>query len=176
MAEPFLGEIKLFSYSRIPTGWHVCDGSTLNIQQNAALYSLIGVTYGGDARTTFKLPDLRGRVVVGAYGAPTKAPYGLGYADGSNAVALTMANMPLHDHEIQVSSAPGTDGPVTDTIYAQVAHPSPVNLYGPMSNPPVPIDPSTVQSTGAGAAHDNMQPFQALVYCIATSGDYPPRP
>jgi len=176
VAEPFLGEIKLFSYSKIPTGWHICDGTALSVSGNQALFSLIGKVYGGDGVTTFKLPDLRGRTVVGAYGPQSSPPYGLGTAAGSNAVALTVANMPLHDHMVQVSSSPGTVSGVADTIYAAVVAQPSVNLYGPMSNPPVPIDPSTVQPAGAGAAHDNMQPFQALVYCIATRGDYPPRP
>jgi len=177
--DPFVGEIKLLPYvnGRNPYGWLPCEGQTMQITANQALYSLIGTTYGGDGKTTFKLPDLRGRAVVGAStGTPKTVPYGLGNAGGVPQVTLSSDNMPTHTHAVQASSTAGTSSNVAGSIYASVQQPSAANLYATMSNPPIAIDPSSVNPAGGSQGHNNMQPYLVMRYFIATIGVYPPRP
>lgn len=174
MVEPYLGEIKLFSYTNIPRGWRLCDGGSLPVAQNQALYALIGNIYGGNT-TAFNVPDMRGRVPVGATGTQKVAPYGLGTPAGQNQVVLTVPNLPPHNHNVMVTTTPGTAGGANNIVYAQVTSPSAASLYGPPA-PLVAIEGSTLQPTGGNAGHNNMQPFMALVYCIATQGVYPPQP
>jgi microcystin-dependent protein len=176
MADPYLGEIKLFSFQKVPQGWAQCAGQLLPINQNQVLFSLLGTTYGGDGRTNFALPDLRGRAPLAAFGAVKMAPYGLGVAAGADKVALTINNIPQHSHTIQATTVTGTTSSVSGGIYAAVKTPSEQNLYAPVATPTVPIDPDTVQSAGGAQAHSNMQPYLAMCYCIAIEGVYPPRP
>lgn len=174
--DPILGEIKLFPYGVVPQGWHLCDGAVLTIQQYAALYSLLGVTYGGNGSTTFALPDLRGRTFIASGNTPQRtAPDGLGYAGGAENVTLTAANMPPHVHAVNVNNATGTLNAVqTTNIYAGSAN---GNLYAPANSTPTQaIDPRTLQPVGGGAGHSNMQPFTVVQFCIAMEGVYPQRP
>ncbi len=171
MVDAYLGEIRLFPYNHVPPGWHLCDGTVFTIGYNQALFSLLGTAYGGDGSNNYALPDLRGRTPLGTDGKAGN--YGLGQAGGAETVALTPAEMPAHNHSFQVSTQPGTATGAVGAIYAQVAQPQPANLYGPMSRPPVGIDPSMVVPAGGGVPHDNLQPYLALVYCICTVGDYP---
>ncbi|PVX27897.1 phage tail protein [Sphingomonas pokkalii] len=175
--DPYLGEIRLFGFGKELKGWHRCDGSLLPITANQPLYSLLGTTYGGDGRTTFGLPDLRGRAVMGAKNPATqnKLPYSVGNAGGAETVTLNMAQIPQHQHLVRVSSLGGTTATLPDHIYTAVKQPSSRPLYGPMSNPPVAIEPSTIQPAGGGQAHPNMQASLALSYYIATAGVYPQR-
>lgn len=175
MVEPYLGEIKLFSFNSIPRGWHICDGASMPVSQNQALYSLIGNTYGGN-NVNFNLPDLRGRTLVGAYGTVKAPPYGLGISAGQDQVPLAVANLPTHNHSLMTATTAGDTSGANGVVYAQVTQPSAAALYGPPSSPQVAMEASTVQTTGGGAAHYNMQPFLALVFCIATQGIYPTRP
>ena len=181
MDEPYLGEIKLFAYEKAPKGWHACDGTLLLIQQNSALYSLLGTAFGGDGKTTFALPDMRGRVPVAATAPasnppPPKGAYSVGLAGGEEAVTLDLAAMPIHQHTLQVSSKAGSGTSLAGMIYAAVPAADHANLYAPISSQPVAIEPTTVVSTGFSQPHNNMQPFLALCFCIATIGIYPPRP
>lgn len=173
LPDAYLGEIRLFPYNRIPPGWHLCDGTEFAPGYNSSLFALLGVAYGGDGTNTYALPDLRGRTPVGTDGKAGNYP--LGQAGGAETVALTAAEMPAHIHSFQVTDNPGNTGVTAGAIYAQVTQPQPANIYGTMSNPPVAIDPSSVVPTGSGLPHDNMQPYLALVYCICTVGDFPPR-
>lgn len=175
MSEPFLGEIRLLAIDWAPEGWALCDGSTLPIATNQALFSLLGTQFGGDGRTTFGLPDLRGRVPLG-----TQVPgqnQGAKWAGGAESVALTGAQTPLHNHNLQAIAEAGDKPSPAANFYAQVTPVTPaappVNIYGaPVSM--VALDPGTLSSVG-GSVHDNMQPFLVLNYCIATEGIYPPR-
>ena len=175
MSEPFLGEIRLLAIAWAPKGWALCDGSTLPIAQNQALYSLLQTQFGGDGKTTFGLPDLRGRVPLG-----TVAPgqnQGTKWAGGAETAALTGAQTPIHTHYLQVIAEAGDKPSPVANFYAQVTPvtpaASPVNIYGaPVST--VALDSGTLSSVG-GNAHDNMQPFLVLNYCISTEGIYPPR-
>lgn len=176
MSEPFVGEIKLFSFGRIVSGWAVCDGRELQISQNQALYSLIGTTYGGDGKKTFCLPDLRGRVAVGARDIPKSQPYGRGQSGGQVSVTLNIDQMPAHSHSLKAGTVAGNTSGVATGVYGSVASPSPQNLYAPPSNPSVPLAANSIQPTGEGGGHGNMQPYTVLQYCIALTGIYPPRP
>ncbi|MDD4170282.1 MAG: tail fiber protein [Desulfotomaculaceae bacterium] len=163
-AEPFLGEIRILSCNFAPKGWAQCNGQLLPINQNQALFSLLGTTYGGDGRANFALPDLRGRVAMhNGYG------YDLGQRGGSESHTLSWAEMPQHGHGF-ATSQPGTlNAPAAGAILAgaQTLDRRDVKMYGPGSGTNI------FSSTGGGQAHLNMQPYLALNYCIAVQGIFP---
>ena len=166
MAEPFLAEVRLFGFNFPPRGWAQCDGQILSINQNQSLFSLLGTTYGGDGRTTFALPDLRGRHPV----HPDGADFRLGDSGGEETHRLTVAEMPSHDHILQGSSANATTNDPSGAVFHRAGgatYRSPTN--------PVSMDGGLVGATGTGQAHENMQPFQAVNYCIAIVGLFPSR-
>ncbi len=174
----FLGEIRLFSFAKAPRNWALCNGAILTIQQNQALYTLLGNAFGGVKGQTFALPDLRGRVPVHL---DLTNGYILGFAAGADSVALTSANLPAHSHSVCVDANPGTSALPTNNLPAQTARPqnaaagapaAPL-LYAPTPN--TTLDPSMIGSTGGGQPHENRQPFLAINYCICTSGYYPAR-
>lgn len=176
MAESFVGEVRLFAFNRIPSGWLNCDGRLLQIREYQALFSLMGVTYGGDGRATFGIPDLRGRVAVAATTTSTTAPYHLGGYGGAEAVTVPVNAMPSHNHSFNVDSDEGTLSSVRDAVYAAVPATANTNLYAPFAASPFPIDSSMLAVVGNGVGHNNMQPYLALTYAICFSGIYPPRP
>jgi microcystin-dependent protein len=163
MAEPFLGEIRLFGNSVIPNGWAACEGQTLAIAQNQALFAIIGTQFGGDGVATFRLPDLRGRVPLGV--SPTISQ---GTSAGEAAHGLTVAEMPGHSHTVTASSAGGTLPVLTDHFWA-----SEMNYT---EDADTQMAPTAIATAGAGAPHENMQPYQAVTFCIAIAGIFPPRP
>ncbi|MFC6840781.1 phage tail protein [Xanthomonas theicola] len=176
MTDPYLGELRLFPMDWVPQGWLPCDGRSLTIQGNQALASLLGSQFGGDGRTTFNLPDLRGRVPVGQGVNPLTTPpatYAVGSYGGLEAVALTATQIPPHTHAVQATAAAGTTGAVLNAYLA--APPVTHNLYA-ASGTPVGLAADSVSQEGAGAAHPNMQPSLVLNFCICTSGLYPQRP
>lgn len=162
--EPYLGEIAIFPYAFIPREWHACDGSVLKIIQYQALYSLLGVQFGGDGKTTFALPDLRGRVPIGSAKN--------GQIGGAETVTLTQSTMPGHNHPFQAASAAGDLTTVTKGIYASVQEGK--AMYAPPGTIQS-LDPKMMASVGGGGSHNNLQPYTALCYCIAMSGIYPSR-
>lgn len=177
MSEPFVGEIRLLAINWAPKGWALCDGSLLPIMPNQALFSLLGTQFGGDGRTNFGVPDLRGRVPLG-----TVTPgqhQGLQWAGGVENVILTAAQTPAHNHALQAIAEAGNKANPTDNFYAKVTAvtpaTAPVNIYGAPTST-VALDAGTLSSAGGDGAHDNMQPFLVLNYCIATQGYYPMRP
>lgn len=180
MSDPYLGEIRLFAAGVVPRGWLPCDGRTLAIQTNAALYSLLGVQFGGDGRTTFMLPDLRGRVIAGAgVSAHSGTVYQTGAAGGVESVTLSTAQMPAHTHPVIASAANGAFATAEGNYFA-----APVASTGGGAEPlyandtthKLALAPQSIDSAGGGAAHDDMQPSLVLNYCIATAGIYPMRP
>jgi microcystin-dependent protein len=178
--EPYIGEIRCFSFGRIPRGWVTCNGQLLPINQNQALFSLIGVYYGGDGRTNFQLPNLNGRAPI-HYNASQQAlpnyPTQMGTAQGVEAVSLTLGNLPAHRHTLQASTAAATLVPATNNFLAIA--PSPHFGYAAVPTDQsqlAALDSSVVSSDGSGVAHTNMQPYLALNFCIATTGLYPTRP
>lgn len=179
MSDYFIGEFRVFPYNRIPTGWLPCDGRTMQITGNAALFSLLGTFYGGDGKTTFMLPDFRGRTPV-AFGQGQGLAYPIGHQDGAETVTLTMAQIPAHSHQVAVvSDQVSNQNFISGNLLAQVGSitdMSPQVYYGPATANLVTVAAQTVGSTGGNAAHPNMQPFLALNICISTTGLYPQRP
>lgn len=180
MSDFFLGDIRWFPYNRIPSGWHICDGTQLNLRNYAALFSLIGTAYGGDGKTTFAIPDLRGRTPMGWSALPTKADYNtVGKPLGAETIAITVAQMPAHNHGVAVATVNGTaPAPTNEGVYttpAPNANTPDVNIYGtPPANPTAALASTTITSTGLGQGHPNMQPYMTLIACIAVQdGLYP---
>jgi microcystin-dependent protein len=164
MAEPFLSEIRIFSFNFPPKGWAFCNGQFMPINQNQALFSLLGTTYGGNGQTTFALPNLQGRVPIHEGDGHT-----LGEAAGSSAVTINQQTMPQHLHFLNVSTSPG-NAPVPGSNV--LASTSPSLMYGAPSNL-VSMNASTVGNVGGSQAHTNMAPYLVLNFCIALQGIFP---
>lgn len=170
MAEPFLGEICLVAFNFPPRGYAQCDGQILPINQNQALFSLLGTTYGGNGTTTFALPDLRGRVPMHWGTSPQGDTVTLGQNGGETAHTLTTAEMPAHPHPLVGASAPPADQRgVAGNFYGATA-----NLYAGGAAAST-LSAATVGPTGGGQAHDNMQPYLSLNFVIALAGIFPSR-
>ncbi|MBN1668460.1 MAG: phage tail protein [Anaerolineales bacterium] len=166
MSEPFLAEIRVFGFTFAPRGWAQCNGQILPINQNQALFSLLGTTYGGDGRTTFALPDLRGRTPLHVGNS-----YSLGQRSGQENHTLTANEIPQHTHQAQASSnPPSTPIPNGNALAASV----PNEIYAAAANLQ-PMRAGTLANAGGGQAHDNMQPFLTLNFCIALQGLFPSR-
>ena len=165
MAEPFLSEIRIFSFGFAPKGWAQCNGQLLPINQNQALFSLLGTTYGGDGRVNFALPNLQGRTPI-----HTGSGFTLGEKGGEQAHTLSIGEMPTHFHALQGSSATATtDTPTNQTFLGGSA---PNDLYtGPSGL--TPHAPASITNVGGSQAHTNMQPFLVLTFCIALQGIFP---
>lgn len=163
MAEPFLSEIRIMSFVFPPKGWALCNGQLLPINQNQALFSLLGTTFGGDGRVNFALPDLRGRTPIHVGSGHT-----LGERGGEQAHTVSIAELPTHTH---VMNGTGNDATVNVPTNAALAKSS-GRLYGAPTNL-VALAPSAVTNTGGSQAHLNMQPFLTLSFCIALQGIFP---
>jgi microcystin-dependent protein len=162
MAEPFLAEIRIMSFVFPPKGWSLCNGQLLPINQNQALFSLLGTTYGGDGRVNFGLPNLQGLVPIHMGSGHT-----LGERGGEQAHTLSISQIPTHTHSLKASP---TDG---DQIIPTNNYLAPVNqLYGAPTNL-TSLAPGTIGNVGGSQAHLNMQPFLTLSYCIALQGIFP---
>ena len=170
MADPFIGQISLFSFAFPPKGWAHCNGQLLPIAQNQALFSLLGTTYGGNGVTTFALPNLQNRAATSSGQGPGLSSQTLGQVGGEAAHALTTAEMPSHAHGAATASdttqlspqgrywAPNTGG-------AAIYSPTGVAL----------MSPNAVGNSGNGQPHPNMQPHLPLNFCIALQGVFPSR-
>lgn len=169
MAEPFLSEIRLMSFVFAPKNWALCNGQFLPINQNQALFSLLGTTYGGNGQTTFALPDLRGRVPIHVGNG-----HFLGDRAGEEAHTLSISEIPTHVHFLQASNANGNavNPNFGGTGYVLSAEPG--NAYSTGFTPSaVALNAATVANNGGSQAHLNMQPFLTLSYCIALAGIFP---
>ncbi len=163
MAEPFLSEIRIMSFAFAPRGWALCNGQLLPINQNQALFSLLGTTFGGDGRVNFALPDNRGRTPIHVGGGHT-----LGERGGEQAHTLSIAEIPTHSHLGNASLNTGNEQNPTGSILATVpgrAYTDPVALTN--------LSPVSVTNIGGSQAHLNMQPFLTLNFCIALQGVFP---
>ena len=163
MAEPFLSEIRLFSFNYPPKGWAFCNGQLLPINQNQALFSLLGTTYGGNGQTTFALPDLRGRCAMHEGNGFT-----LGEAAGTESVTITQAQMPQHLHFAQASDSNGDTPIAAGNMMGRFN-----NAYRAPGQTLITIDPSTVGNVGGSQAHLNMSPYLVINFCIALIGIFP---
>jgi len=177
--DPFVGEVRLFPYNFAPSGWMKCEGQILPISQNTALFSLLGTTYGGNGTTTFALPDLRDRMVIGIGQGPGLSVVDLGQMDGN--ATLMPENLPAHTHSapIKVSSSIGTSSvPSASSSLA-----APVQIFNSASRPVVEYNiatpnitlPNMRTSATGNSTPVNTQPCLAGTYCIAIQGIYPPR-
>lgn len=173
MGDPYLGEIRLFSFDFAPMGWTTCDGQTMGIIQNQALYSLLGTTFGGNGTTNFNLPDLRGRTALHRSAACQE-----GKAGGSETVALAATSqLPAHTHMLTANSAAGgTNTPqgnvpsaVQDTTNTKFAYAT------AKASPAATLAAGSLSPAGASAGHNNVQPSLVINYCIALTGVYPSR-
>lgn len=173
--DPFIGQIALFAGNFAPRGWALCDGQLLQIASNSALFSILGTTYGGDGRTTFGLPDLRGRAPIHPGSGPGLTVRNLGQKGGVEAVTLSDAQMPAHGHGVKASGANGTTTDPTNAYPAKIIASADViiNSYAATEN--ALMNAAMIASTGGGASHGNMQPFLGLNYIIALVGVYPSR-
>jgi microcystin-dependent protein len=164
----FLGEIRMIAASSAPTGWYFCQGQTLSIATNTALFSLLGTYYGGNGMTTFALPDLRSRVAVDDGQGTGLSSYSLGETGGAETVTLTVNQLPSHTHAVAVDLLPGTASSPIGALFAK--YPG-IPSYG--TNASVAMSSSVVTSTGGGQSHTNIQPYLAINYMIAYTGIFP---
>jgi microcystin-dependent protein len=173
--EGFIGEIKMFAGNFAPRSWALCDGQLLSISQNTALFSILGTTYGGDGRTTFGLPDLRGRVSIHPGTGPGLSRKTLGEEGGYEAVTLSAAQMPAHTHTARINAdttVASSDRP-ENKLPARNAAATP--QYGENMNSTLSSTAVSVGNTGGSQAHTNMQPYTVVNYIICISGYYPSR-
>jgi microcystin-dependent protein len=167
MAEPFVGEIRLFAFGMVPQGWLPCEGQTLPIQQNQVLFSLLGTMYGGNGMTTFQLPDLRGRVPLGMGQSNYGQIFQQAQAAGEIAHTLVAGEIPVHTHTVQASSTTGALSTLQGNYWAGAMN------YAPTANGQMAGD--AITPSGGNQPHQNMQPYSAVSFCIATAGIYPSR-
>lgn len=165
MAEPFLSEIRVMSFNFAPKGWAMCNGQFLPINQNQALFSLLGTTYGGNGQTTFALPDLRGRVPIHDGNGHT-----LGERGGESSHTLSISELPVHTHAGTATTAAGNTPVAPGNILAD----SPSQLYASPSNL-TSLHSATITNLGGSQAHENTQPYLTLTFCIALQGIFPSR-
>jgi microcystin-dependent protein len=168
MAEPFLAELRIMSFNFAPSGWAQCNGQLLPINQNQALFSLLGTNYGGNGQTTFALPDLRGRTPVHQGDGLT-----IGTKFGEETHTVTIAELPTHPHQVVADTtvAPGSGGNQPDTNKRLAAN-DPGFLYaGPSAF--LPMNAGAIGNVGGSQPHPNQQPFMALMFCIALQGIFP---
>jgi microcystin-dependent protein len=173
MSQPFVGQIVAVGFNFAPVGWAFCNGQTLDISQYTTLYQLIGTTYGGNGVTTFNVPNLCGRVAVSLGQGPGLSNYVIGQAAGTEAVTLSMPNMPVHTHSLVGTSVAATAAnPGSTVILGSSA--TDVDIYAAPSGNPTALASASIGSSGGGSQpHENRQPFLTINYIIALSGIYP---
>lgn len=172
MSEPFVGEIRMFAGNFAPRGWALCDGPLLAVAQNDALFSLFGTIYGGDGRTTFGLPDLRGRIPIHAESGPGLNPRSLGRKGGAEQVTVIVNQLPAHAHG-SLHASPGLAS-TADPSGNLPARSTTVDSYINEA-PTVRLAPGAVATTGGGQPHNNLQPFLCVNFIVALVGIYPSR-
>jgi len=163
MSEPFLSEIKIVSFNFPPKGWALCNGQLLPINQNQALFSLLGTTYGGNGQTNFALPNIRGRVPIHMGNGHT-----LGEAAGSTSVTVNIQQLPTHTHTLNDNNGVGNATIPTGKILSK----APANTFGGPTNL-VTMNPLSVSSVGGSQPHNNMMPYLVLNFIIALQGIFP---
>lgn len=189
--DSFLGEVRIFGFDYAPEGWAFCDGQQMPVAQYQTLFAIIGVTFGGDGRNYFNLPNLQGLAVRGVGAGPNLTPWRWGEVAGTSAVTLTTAQMPNHNHPLnaavevspasieKMSAAPGADMYIDRKMRKMpdgkftMSKSFSANDAGA---PQVTLDPSTIGAAGSNAPHENRQPYLAMNYCISLNGEWPPRP
>jgi microcystin-dependent protein len=173
--DPFVAEIRIFPFNFAPKGWAFCDGQLLPLSQNTALFSLLGTTYGGDAKTNFALPNMQGNAPMHPGQGPGLSLHDLGETGGSETVSLLESEIPAHSHVIMASNQQADVQQPTATT--SLARPVGALPYVPGSPTPpfVAMADQSLTPAGGDQPHNNMQPYLTLNFCIALQGVYPPR-
>ena len=166
MSQPFIGQIMMFGFNFAPRGWAQCNGQLLAIQQNAALFSILGTTYGGNGTTNFQLPNLQGRTPLHFGQGPGLSQRTLGQVGGAEAHALITAELPSHSHTVAASTATPTASSPAGNFWAQ-------GRYSATGN--APMNAADVSNVGGGQGHENRSPYLTVNFCIALSGIFPSR-
>ena len=175
MSTPYLGEIRLFSFPRIPNGWFACDGSLKPIAEYEALYTLLGTTFGGDGVNTFAVPDLRGRVPVDMGRGAGLTPRVIGESSGSENVTLLTPNLPSHNHTFSATTSPATTNALSSNVEVGTVSGDLMYATDLTGAHAYAMSPTAISATGGNQPHDNMMPTLTGSFCIAWAGIYPPQ-
>ena len=187
MSEPFLGEIRMFGFNFAPAGWAMCNGQLLPINQNQALFSLLGTFYGGNGTSTFALPDLRSRVAVHMGMGPGLTGYVIGEVTGEENHRLVQSEMPAHTHKVNCDGSSTAHGASSPNVFGVSAGGTPVNhLPGRVASPGNEVyssaapagstmNPNMIAVAGSSLPHNNLQPLLVVNFCIALEGIFPAR-
>jgi microcystin-dependent protein len=165
MAQPYVGEIRMFAGNFAPAGWQFCEGQLLPISENETLFNLIGTTYGGDGQSTFALPDLRGRIPIHQGNGFTFAETG-----GVEEITLTISQIPAHTHALLATANPGLDSHPQDRLLARMSE---NDGYSTDPSPMVPMGLSSISATGGSQPHTNFQPYLCVDFIISLYGIFP---
>jgi microcystin-dependent protein len=172
MSDQFVGQLSLVGFNFPPNGWATAAGQLLSISQNTALFSLLGTNFGGDGKSTFGLPNLQGSVAVGAGQSPGLSQYFIGESGGSQTVTLLAGNTPNHTHPpLGAVSRAATSSPTGGTFTNSESG----NVYSDSTSPLAALNPAALTTYGNSQAHNNMMPYQALLWIVALQGIYPTR-
>ncbi|CAB5690467.1 Phage Tail Collar Domain [Delftia tsuruhatensis] len=179
MADPFYGEIRAFGFDFAPANWAFCAGQTIQIQQNSALYSVIGNQFGGNGKTDFALPNLQGNVPMGSGTAPGLTPRDVGDTMGTTQETLLLTQIPPHSHGITAQAAGATSALPGGNLLAQGGQGVPPRTSARQTyasaTPDSTLAPTALYPAGGGQSHSNLQPYLALNFCICLSGEFPVR-
>lgn len=171
MADPFVAEIRIFSFNFAPRGWAFCNGQILPLSQNTALFSLLGTTYGGNGMSNFALPDLQGNVPMHPGQGPGLSLHDLGETGGSETVTLLESEIPAHSHTLSVAGLNSQSTNPTNTVLGRG---NPVKVYA-SGGSQVAMGTNSIAPSGGGSPHNNMMPYLTMSFCIALQGVFPPR-
>jgi len=174
MSDPFVGEIRLFGFPRVPTGWVACNGALLPISNYEVLFTLIGTTYGGDGQTTFGVPDLRGRVPIHQGTGGGLSQRVIGQASGEETHPLLSTEMPSHGHALLSTTNPGNTATPGTGVHLAASSAATTELYAPLANVPgYNVMAPSITPTGNNLPHDNIMPTQVANFCICWAGIFP---
>lgn len=178
MSEFYLGQIMMTGFGFAQRGFALCNGQLLPVNQNTALFSLLGVQYGGNGTTNFQLPNLQGRTPVGAGSSADPAwqpsPYPIGDVEGVESITLTGQQLPMHNHFVGVTTSTGNAKVATNALLG-TSNNSAIPVFSAGGTNTVPLYPQTIGMTGGSGSHNNMQPFRVINFNIALTGIYPSR-
>ncbi|MFB9106997.1 phage tail protein [Flavobacterium gyeonganense] len=170
MAQPYVGEIRMFAGNFAPAGWMFCEGQLLPISENEALFQLIGTTYGGDGQETFKLPDLRGRIPIHMNNGGSGTTYNLGQSGGVESVTLTTQQIPAHSHSLLATTDLTNSANPADAYLSTTATGN--KIYS-TATPSVALSPQEISPIGGSQPHDNFQPYLCVDFIISLFGIFP---